>query len=76
MTSICNHECIWAYTVTARTEKTITLTDGKETLKRRINQKISEYSNTETVPPHPGTVINGLQSDSIMQLWGGSCCSR
>jgi hypothetical protein len=51
MTSICNHECIWAYTVTARTEKTITLTDGKETLKRRINQKISEYSNTETVPP-------------------------
>ncbi len=51
MTSICNHECIWAYTVTARTEKTITLTDGKETLKRRINQKISEYSNTETVYP-------------------------
>lgn len=51
MTSICNHECIWAYTVTARTEKAITLTDGKETLKRRINQKISEYSNTETVPP-------------------------
>lgn len=24
----------------------------------------------------PGTVFNGLQSDSIMQLWGGSCCSR
>lgn len=54
MTSICNHECIWAYTVTARTEKAITLTDGKETLKRRINQKISEYSNTETVPPPLG----------------------
>lgn len=51
MTGICNHECIWAYTVTARTEKTITLTDGKETLKCRINQKISEYSNTETVYP-------------------------
>lgn len=51
MTSICNHECVWTYTVTARTEKTITLTDGRETFKCRINQKISEYSNTETVYP-------------------------
>lgn len=51
MTSICNHECIWTYTVTARTAKTITITDGKETFKRRINQKISEYSNAETVYP-------------------------
>ncbi len=51
MTSICNHECIWTYTVTARTAKIITITDGKETFKRRINQKISEYSNAETVYP-------------------------
>lgn len=51
MRSICNHECVWTYTVTARTAKTITVTDGKQTLKLRINQKISEYSNAETVYP-------------------------
>lgn len=51
MTSICNHECVWTYTVTARTEKTITLTDSRKTFKCRINQRISEYSNAETVHP-------------------------
>ena len=51
MRSICNHECVWTYTVTARTAKTITVTDGKQTLKLRINQKISGYSNAETVYP-------------------------
>lgn len=51
MTSICNHECVWTYTVTTRTEKTITLMDSRKTFKRRINQKISEYSNAETVYP-------------------------
>ena len=51
MTSICDHECVWTYTVTARTAKTITITDGKETLKCRVNQKISEYHNAETVYP-------------------------
>lgn len=51
MISICDHECVWTYTVTARTAKTITITDGKETLKCRVNQKISEYRNAETVYP-------------------------
>ena len=51
MSSICDHNCIWTYTVTARTAQTITITDGTEVKKCRINKKISEYSNTETVYP-------------------------
>ena len=51
MRSICNHEAIWTYTVTARTAQTITVTDGKETLKLRIIKKLSEYRNAETVYP-------------------------
>lgn len=51
MVSICNQDCVWTYTVTARTAKTVTLTDGKKTLKCRINQKVSEYRNAETVFP-------------------------
>ena len=49
MTSICDHNCIWTYTVTARTAQTITITDGKNVQKCRIDKKISEYRNTETV---------------------------
>lgn len=49
--SICNHDCIWTYTVTARTEVTITITDGKEFKKCRINKKISEYRGSESVYP-------------------------
>ena len=51
MTSICDHNCIWTYTVTARTAQTITITDGKNVQKCRIDKKISEYRNTETVYP-------------------------
>ena len=36
--SICDHECVWTFTVTARTEKTITVTDGEKTKKLRIIQ--------------------------------------
>ena len=28
MSSICDHNCIWTYTVTTRTAQTITITDG------------------------------------------------
>ena len=49
--SICDHNCIWTYTVTARTEKTITVTDGKKTKKLRIIAKLSEYRGVETVYP-------------------------
>lgn len=51
MRSICNHDATWAYTVTARTAQTITVTDGKEIFKLRIIKKLSEYRNAETVYP-------------------------
>ena len=51
MTSICDHNCTWTYTVTARTAQTITITDGTNVQKCRINKKISEYSGSETVYP-------------------------
>lgn len=49
--SICNHNCIWTYTIIARTEKTVTISDGSETKKCRINAKFSEYSGAETILP-------------------------
>lgn len=49
--SICNHDCIWTYKVIARTAATITITDGKETKKCRVNKKTSEYRNAESIFP-------------------------
>jgi hypothetical protein len=51
MSSPCDHNCIWTYTVTARTAQTITITDGKQTKKCRINKMYSEYNKVETVFP-------------------------
>ena len=51
MKSVCNHDAVWSYTVIARTAQTITITDGKETLKLRVIKKVSEYRNAETVFP-------------------------
>lgn len=51
MTSICNHDCIWSYTVTARTAQTITLSDGKETKRCRISKAATQYRDAETVYP-------------------------
>lgn len=51
MRSIGDHNCIWSYTVTARTAQTITVTDGNKTLKLRVNKRVSEYCNAETVYP-------------------------
>ena len=51
MSSPCDHNCIWTYTVTARTAQTITISDGKETKKCRINKMNSEYNKAETVFP-------------------------
>ena len=51
MRSICNHEAIWSYTVTARTAQTITLTDGKETKRCRISKAATQYRDAETVYP-------------------------
>ena len=49
--SICNHDCIWTYTVTACTAKTVTITDGRETKKCRIISKLSEYRGAESIYP-------------------------
>lgn len=51
MRSACDHNCIWTYTVTARTAQTVTISDGKEVKKCRISKKISEYRNAETIFP-------------------------
>lgn len=51
MRSICDHECIWTYTVIARTAQTITITDGKSVQKCRVSKKVSEYRNAETIYP-------------------------
>lgn len=51
MRSICDSNCIWSYTVIARTAQTITLTDGIKTLKLRVSKKTSEYRGAETVYP-------------------------
>ena len=51
MRSICDHNCVWSYKVLSRTVSTITITDGKEIKKCRINKQYSEYRNAETVFP-------------------------
>jgi hypothetical protein len=49
--SICDHNCIWTFTVLKRTKSTITITDGKKVKTCRINKKYSEYNNAETIFP-------------------------
>lgn len=50
--SICNHDCVWSYTVMERTACTVTLKDKYGEVKRyRINKRSSEYNNAETVYP-------------------------
>lgn len=49
--SICDHDCEWTFTVVKRTEKTITITDGKETKTCRINGKISTQDDREMIYP-------------------------
>ena len=52
MRSACDHECVWAYTVTARTAATITLADeAGKIIKCRIAKAISEMDNRECVRP-------------------------
>lgn len=50
--SICDHECIWSFTVLARTACTVTLQDDKSKIfKLRISKKTSEYLGAESVYP-------------------------
>lgn len=51
MSSCCDHNCIWTYTVVARTAKTVTLSDGKKEKKCRINKQSSEFFKAEAVYP-------------------------
>lgn len=52
MRSICDHECVWAYKVKARTATMITLVDEKGMeLKCRIIKALSEMDNREAVRP-------------------------
>lgn len=52
MRSICNHKCVWSYTIIDRTAATITAEDDKGNVKKyRISKKFSEYRNAETVLP-------------------------
>ena len=52
MASPCMRDCIWRYTVIARTAATVTLkSDRGEIKKCRINKAFSEYCNRETVAP-------------------------
>jgi hypothetical protein len=50
--SICNSDCIWSYTITARTASTVTAVNKYGEEKRyRIIKKLSEYRNAETILP-------------------------
>ena len=51
MRSLGDHECVWTYTVTARTAQTITISDGKETKRCRVSKSISEYYGREFIYP-------------------------
>lgn len=52
MRSVCNHDCVWSYTVIARTACTITVqNDSGEKEKFRISKKTSEYLKAESVYP-------------------------
>lgn len=50
--SACNHECIYTYTVVARTPKTITVREEDGSTKRlKIIKGLSEYNGAESVYP-------------------------
>lgn len=51
MTSPCDSNCVWTYTVTKRTAKTVTVSDGTETKTCRVNTQVSEDRNAETIFP-------------------------
>lgn len=48
---VTDHDLVVNYTVTARTEKTITITDGKKEQTCRINKAVTDIRNTESVYP-------------------------
>lgn len=51
MKSPCDQNCVWTYKVTARTAKTVTISDGEKEKKCRISSQYSQYNKAETVFP-------------------------
>ena len=51
MKSACDHNCVWTFKVISRTEKTVKITDGKETKTCKIIAKVSEWAGAESVYP-------------------------
>lgn len=51
MRSACDHDCVWTYTVLARTEKSVMLSDGKHLTRCIINKRTSEALGAEAVRP-------------------------
>lgn len=45
--SICDHNCIFSYTIVSRTEKTVTIKSGDKTTRR----KVREYDGAEVIDP-------------------------
>ncbi len=50
MHSICDWDCVWVYTVTARTAATITITDGEKVQKCRISKVYSDADGEAVLP--------------------------
>lgn len=51
MRSACDQNCIWRYYITGRTEKTVTITDGKKAKTCRINAAVSAARDAESIFP-------------------------
>lgn len=68
MTSICDQNCVWSYTIVKRTNATVTLFDGESEKVCRIVKKLSEYRNAESVRPLGNySMCPILSADSIEQ---------
>lgn len=67
MTFIGDSNLIVNYTVIARTAKTITITDGRETKKCRISEGRSNFNGAETVLPYGQySMCPSLHADFIL----------
>lgn len=52
MRSVCDHNCVWEYTVIKRTSCTVTIQDEKGATKTcRISKGYSEHRGAETIFP-------------------------
>lgn len=51
--SACDHDCVWIFRVVSRTDSTVTLkgVNNNDGGLKRINKKVSEWSDCESVYP-------------------------